>query len=113
MLGLLAFRPDTLIEPYRSYYNEDRWFSLVKQFRKDNFELYGLSSTSVFALTLQCGLSVLKTPHCYKKRREDRNPDCPGKLTAATLEASFFVNLAFTYLAALSLSLSLQSAMIC
>lgn len=79
MLGLLAFRPDTRIEPYRSYYNEDRWKSLVKQFRKDNFELYGLSSTSVFALTLQCGLSVLKTPHCYKKRREDRNPDCPGK----------------------------------
>jgi len=77
VLGLLAFKQDTKMEPYKSYFNEDRWYTLVKQFRKDNFELYGLSSTSVFALTLQCGLSVLKTPHCYKKRREDRNPDCP------------------------------------
>ena len=80
VLGLLAFKQDTKMEPYKSYFNEDRWYTLVKQFRKDNFELYGLSSTSVFALTLQCGLSVLKTPHCYKKRKEDRNPDCPGKL---------------------------------
>lgn len=79
VLGLLAFRQDTKLEPYKSYFTEERWFTLVKQFRKDNFELYGLSSTSVFALTLQCGLSVLKTPHCYKKRKEDRNPDCPGK----------------------------------
>lgn len=78
VLGLLAFKPNTKLEPYKSYFNEDRWYTLVKQFRKDNFELYGLSSTSVFALTLQCGLSVLKTPHCYKKRKEDRNPDCPG-----------------------------------
>jgi len=77
VLGLLAFRQDTKMEPYKSYFNQDRWFTLVKQFRKDNFELYGLSSTSVFALTLQCGLSVLKTPHCYKKRKEERNPDCP------------------------------------
>lgn len=97
VLGLLAFRPDTRIEPYRSYYNEDRWFSLVKQFRKDNFELYGLSSTSVFALTLQCGLSVLKTPHCYKKRREDRNPDCPGKLSIVLSWENFAHSHIFSY----------------
>ena len=77
VMGLLAFKPDTTTEPYRSLFDPKRWFQLVRQFREDNFRLYNLSATSVFAMTLQCGLSALKTPHCYKKKRDDRNPDCP------------------------------------
>lgn len=76
VMGLLAFRPDTNIEPYKSYFDVSRWNSLIDQFRSENFKLYQLSQTSVFSVTLQAGLSALKTPQCYKKNGE-RNSDCP------------------------------------
>jgi macrophage erythroblast attacher len=76
VMGLLAFRPDTQIEPYKSLFDESRWNSLIDQFRSDNFKLYQLSATSVFSVALQAGLSSLKTPHCYKKEGE-KNGDCP------------------------------------
>jgi macrophage erythroblast attacher len=49
----------------------------VSQFRSDNHKLYQMSNQSVFSVALQAGLSALKTPHCYKKGIEYRNPDCP------------------------------------
>jgi macrophage erythroblast attacher len=76
VMGLLAFPADTPVEPYRSLFDESRWDELVEQFRTDNFRLYQLSSSSVFSVALQAGLSSLKTPHCYKKDGE-RNGDCP------------------------------------
>lgn len=76
VMGLLAFHPDTTIEPYKSLFDESRWKSLINQFRDDNFILYQLSSTSIFSVVLQAGLSSLKTLHCYKKDGE-KNPDCP------------------------------------
>ncbi|XP_074598943.1 E3 ubiquitin-protein transferase Katazuke [Brevipalpus obovatus] len=76
VMGLLAFTPETAIEPYKSLFDESRWTSLVEQFRQANFKLYQLSPTSVFAITLQSGLSTLKTPQCYK-RDSEKNPDCP------------------------------------
>ncbi|RWS17478.1 macrophage erythroblast attacher-like protein [Dinothrombium tinctorium] len=76
VMGLLAFQPDTEIEPYKSLFDESRWKSLINQFRQENFKLFQLSSISVFSVTLQSGLSALKTPQCYKKDGE-RNPDCP------------------------------------
>jgi macrophage erythroblast attacher len=77
VMGLLAFQADTTVEPYRSLFDPKRWVKLMRQFREDNFRLFNLSATSVFAITLQCGLSALKTSHCYRKRRDERNPDCP------------------------------------
>ncbi|CAG2102529.1 unnamed protein product [Medioppia subpectinata] len=76
VMGLLAFPPDTPIEPYKSLFDESRWDQLIEQFRTDNFRLYQLSTTSVFSVALQAGLSSLKTPHCYKKDG-DKNGDCP------------------------------------
>ncbi|XP_015787000.1 macrophage erythroblast attacher [Tetranychus urticae] len=76
VMGLLAFSPDTEVEPYRTLFEESRWSNLVEQFRQANFKLYQLSPTSVFAITLQSGLSALKTPQCYSKETE-KNPDCP------------------------------------
>ncbi|CAM6000956.1 unnamed protein product [Sphagnum balticum] len=76
VMGLLAFKRDTQIEPYKSLFSESRWQTLIEKFRNDNFKLYQLSSMSVFSVTLQAGLSSLKTPMCYKKEGE-KNPDCP------------------------------------
>ena len=76
VMGLLAFPADTPIEPYKSLFDESRWDQLIEQFRTDNFKLYQLSTSSVFSVALQAGLSALKTPHCYKKDGE-KNGDCP------------------------------------
>ncbi|KAG8177877.1 hypothetical protein JTE90_004271 [Oedothorax gibbosus] len=76
VMGLLAFPLCTKIHPYKEYFDSSRWEKLVLQFRHDNFKLYQLSSVSVFTVSLQAGLSALKTPICYKKEGE-RNADCP------------------------------------
>lgn len=76
VMGLLAFQPDTRVEPYRSLFDESRWQRLIHQFREEHFKLFQLSSTSVFSVTLQSGLSVLKTPQCYRKDGV-KEPDCP------------------------------------
>lgn len=75
-MGLLAFNPDTRVEPYKSLFDETRWEGLTEQFRQENFKLFQLSATSVFTATLQSGLSALKTPQCYRKDG-DKTPDCP------------------------------------
>ena len=43
----------------------DRWTLLVQQFREDNFKLHQLHTSSVFTVTLQAGLSALKTPYPF------------------------------------------------
>ena len=55
---------------------EDRWQNLIEQFRTENFRLYQLSNQSVFAVSLQAGLSALKTTQCYRQS-VDRNNECP------------------------------------
>ncbi|KFM83088.1 Macrophage erythroblast attacher, partial [Stegodyphus mimosarum] len=76
VMGLLAFPLCTTLHPYKDYFDEARWDKLVLQFRHDNFKLYQLSNVSVFSVSLQAGLSALKTPICYKPEGE-RNTDCP------------------------------------
>ncbi|CAG0917946.1 unnamed protein product [Notodromas monacha] len=76
-MGLLAMSKDTQVQPYKDMLSEDRWKYLVELFRSDNQKLYQMSNQSVFSVALQAGLSALKTPHCYKKGIEYRNPDCP------------------------------------
>lgn len=81
VMGMLAFPNDRTKEPYRSLLADSRLEQLKEQFRRDNYTLFGLNSVSVFSVVLHAGLSVLKTPHCYKKSG-DRNPECPicGKM---------------------------------
>ncbi|XP_048744927.1 E3 ubiquitin-protein transferase MAEA-like isoform X1 [Ostrea edulis] len=76
VMGLLAYPANTTIAPYRELYDESRWHELVEQFRQENFKLHQLNHSSVFTITLQAGLSALKTPHCYREEG-NRNADCP------------------------------------
>lgn len=76
IMGILAYPFYTEVQPYKDYFDESRWEKLILQFRHDNFKLYQLSNVSVFSVSLQAGLSALKTPICYKSEGE-RNPDCP------------------------------------
>jgi len=50
--------------PYlQKLFSPSRWDDLISQFRQENFSLYQLSSQSVLSVTLQAGLSALKTPY--------------------------------------------------
>ena len=77
VMGMLAFPLDTDIGAYRELLDEKRWNLLVQQFRHENFKLYQLNNHSVFAVTLQAGLSALKTPQCYKEDGSGKRADCP------------------------------------
>lgn len=76
-MGLLAFPLDTEVGPYKELLDPNRWQQLILQFRRENFKLYQLSQDSVFAVTLQAGLSALKTPQCYMECGTVKNPACP------------------------------------
>ncbi|KAH8018933.1 hypothetical protein HPB51_013999 [Rhipicephalus microplus] len=83
VMGLLALpniRPpagqwELLSENRWSLMADSRWDLLRQQFRQEQLRLYQLSSCSVLIVTLQAGLSALKTPQCYDENQ--RNPDCP------------------------------------
>lgn len=74
-MGLLAYKSDTECQPYKDMYNPDRWQELIEQFRTDNYTLCSLTSHPLLSITLQAGLSALKTPQCYQ--HEYRNENCP------------------------------------
>ena len=75
LMALLAFSKDTQVKPYKEKFNENRWDFLIGHFRRENFRLYQLNSQSVLEIVLQCGLSSMKTPHCYHEEENDQ--DCP------------------------------------
>ncbi|KAF5922097.1 hypothetical protein HPG69_007185 [Diceros bicornis minor] len=97
VMGMLAFPPDTHISPYKDLLDPARWRMLIQQFRYDNYRLHQLGNNSVFTLTLQAGLSAIKTPYpsgcggplcsaplglasrpqCYKEDGSSKSPDCP------------------------------------
>ncbi|VDI77842.1 macrophage erythroblast attacher [Mytilus galloprovincialis] len=62
VMGLLAFPGCSSKSPYKDLLDENSWADLVKQFRFENFKLHQLNTDSVFTITLQAGLSALKTP---------------------------------------------------
>lgn len=76
-MGLLAFPLDTEVAPYKELLDTGRWQQLILQFRRENFKLYQLSQDSIFTVTLQAGLSALKTPQCYMECGAEKNPACP------------------------------------
>lgn len=60
---------------YRYYFEPERWQNLILTFRKDFYQLAGLSRQAQLIVSLQAGLSALKTPFCYDK--ECYNVNCP------------------------------------
>ncbi|KAF6131306.1 macrophage erythroblast attacher, E3 ubiquitin ligase [Phyllostomus discolor] len=74
VMGMLAFPPDTHISPYKDLLDPARWRMLIQQFRYDNYRLHQLGNNSVFTLTLQAGLSAIKTPQCYKEDGSSKSP---------------------------------------
>ncbi|KAI8385637.1 CTLH/CRA C-terminal to lish motif domain-containing protein [Blakeslea trispora] len=74
-MGLLAYKSDTQCQPYKDLYDIGRWQELVEQFRADNYALCSLTSHPLLSITLQAGLSALKTPQCYE--HENQNVNCP------------------------------------
>lgn len=92
VMGLFAFGSDTTCLPYKvnllfslfmvntntqiqDFYEPKRWSELIDQFRADNYSLCSLTSHPLLSITLQAGLSALKTPQCYE--HENQNVNCP------------------------------------
>ncbi|KAL8772613.1 MAG: hypothetical protein Q9209_002274 [Squamulea sp. 1 TL-2023] len=65
--GLLAYSPETRVEPYRSMYSESRWDFLANLFLKTHHELFSLPTRPLLHIALSAGLSALKTPSCHSK----------------------------------------------
>lgn len=76
VMGLLAYSSKYHNDRYKDLLDENQWQCLVTQFRDENFKIYQLNSSSVFAMTLQAGLSSLKTLQCYRKDVA-KNSECP------------------------------------
>lgn len=74
-MGLLIYKSDTECQPYKDLYDNRRWTELIEQFRRDNYQLCSLTSHPLLSITLQAGLSALKTPQCYQ--HENQNVNCP------------------------------------
>lgn len=53
----------TLPHFFQDLLDPARWRMLIQQFRYDNYRLHQLGNNSVFTLTLQAGLSAIKTPY--------------------------------------------------
>jgi macrophage erythroblast attacher len=73
--GLLAFEPSTSCSVYRALYDEKRWDYLVQLFHQDNFQLNNLTKQPMLNLTIQAGLTALKTHSCNQP--DSRNVNCP------------------------------------
>uniref|UniRef100_A0A8C4N2C0 E3 ubiquitin-protein transferase MAEA n=1 Tax=Eptatretus burgeri TaxID=7764 RepID=A0A8C4N2C0_EPTBU len=76
VMGMLAFPAETHLSPYKELLEPGRWKLLAQQFHYDNYRLHQLGSDSVLAVTLQCGLSAIKTSQCYKEDGT-QHPECP------------------------------------
>ncbi|KAF2901307.1 hypothetical protein ILUMI_04885 [Ignelater luminosus] len=63
VMALLAFPVTTEIPSYKVLFDENRWDTLIEEFRHENYRLFQLASQSVFTVALQAGLSALKTPY--------------------------------------------------
>ncbi|KAL2919779.1 GID complex subunit containing RING finger motif [Polyrhizophydium stewartii] len=74
-MGMLAFSPKTACGAYKALFDDGRWEMLTEQFRADNYALNSLTLQPLLHMTLQAGLSSLKTRTCYQP--PTRNINCP------------------------------------
>ena len=64
-------------ELYNEFLSADRWNKLATAFMKESYRLHSLTSESLLSLTLQAGLSSLKTTFCDDSTsKDDRCPTC-------------------------------------
>ncbi|GAB1320237.1 GID complex subunit containing RING finger motif [Madurella fahalii] len=70
MAGLLAYRPDTKLEPYASLYSASRWQRLADTFVEEHLKLLGLPMIPLLHIALSSGLSALKTPACHSAQTQ-------------------------------------------
>ncbi|KAF2484100.1 CTLH/CRA C-terminal to lish motif domain-containing protein [Neohortaea acidophila] len=63
--GLLAYGPDTLVEPYRTMYSPTRYQTLATLFLQTHHDLFALPTQPLLHIALSAGLSALKTPACH------------------------------------------------
>ncbi|GAM20646.1 hypothetical protein SAMD00019534_038210, partial [Acytostelium subglobosum LB1] len=75
-MATLAFRHDrTSHEKYTDLFDMERWNDRIRQFKRDNYNVNSLTSRSLIDISLQSGLSVLKTEQCEDE--ETMNVNCP------------------------------------
>jgi len=75
MNGLLNDETLGALKKYKVMFDDSKWEGLIQHFRRDFLALHGLSLNSLLEITLQTGLSALKTPQCGQP--ETSNVDCP------------------------------------
>lgn len=68
--------PDSVREQIAKYFEDSRWGFLKQQFKKDHAAISGLTANSLLSISLQVGLSALKTPFC--EQPDSRRRNCPG-----------------------------------
>ncbi|KAJ3346175.1 GID complex subunit containing RING finger motif [Kappamyces sp. JEL0680] len=73
--GLLAFEPTTECHVYKALFDGSRWQQLIEALKIDIFTLNSLTKQPMLHLTLQAGLTALKTHSCYNL--QDKNVNCP------------------------------------
>lgn len=73
---------------------------LIQQFRYDNYRLHQLGNNSVFTITLQAGLSAIKTPYpsllCFMNILS--YPVCTGTVTQVQCLSAFIIWSSTTFL---------------
>eukprot|EP01016_Furgasonia_blochmanni_P047937 TRINITY_DN7095_c0_g1_i5.p1 TRINITY_DN7095_c0_g1~~TRINITY_DN7095_c0_g1_i5.p1 ORF type:complete len:217 (-),score=27.70 TRINITY_DN7095_c0_g1_i5:110-760(-) len=78
-MGCLLISPKLEKFPqYRDYFDDNRWNYLIELFKKDLYNIFSILSQSMLTISLQAGLSSLKTIYCYNEhnRKVDRCPVC-------------------------------------
>ncbi|KAK4158422.1 CTLH/CRA C-terminal to lish motif domain-containing protein [Chaetomidium leptoderma] len=84
MAGLLAYRPDTHLEPYASLYSASRWQKLAETFVEAHLKLLNLPMTPLLHIALSSGLSALKTPACHSTQAQVRSESQQDELQNGT-----------------------------
>eukprot|EP01133_Synstelium_polycarpum_P003504 gene3504-4003_t len=75
VMATLVFCKDTTCQKYRPLFEAERWTDLINQFKNVNYSLHSLTAKSLLNITLQSGLSVLKTEQCGEP--DSKNVNCP------------------------------------
>jgi len=75
-MAALAFLKDTKCVRYKPMFASQHWSELIEQFKHDCYVLFSLTSNSLLSITLEAGLSALKTPMCSESA--NKNPNCPA-----------------------------------
>lgn len=84
---LLALRSDTLIDPYRRFFSEERWSFLAQIFISDAYRVFKIAEMSALQSSTLLGLTAAKT--CVCGNSDFAVADCPAclPLFAAVVQA--------------------------